>query len=432
METVDPDKAAPLSVSSTILVAGEPRKEQLFECPEGGVQAWLTVAGGTLIQFCSFGYVNAFGVYQYFYVSKYLSHYSPSDIGWIGGAQVFLTFFMGVLTGNAFDRGYFRHLLVASTLLHALALYTLSVTQENQYCQIFLAQGICLGLSHGLTYTPSFAIVSHYFQRRKTLAIGLVSSGASLGAIIHPILLNRLINGPIGFHNAVRISASLNVSLLIIANILCKTRLPPRTSMSRLQVIEFFKDPPYICLIICIFLTFCGLFFPFFYLQIDAVNHNVNPTLAFYVFSILNTANWVGRAIPTAFATVIGVYNAFTACTVAMGIVLLCMAAVKDASGIVLVAIFYGFFAGATVSLAPAVLGGLARNVDEIGARIGIAFGICAIMALFAQPISGALLTGKLLWLHAILFAGLAELVSAVFGIVACRFVVLRKGSWKV
>ncbi|KAF8351981.1 monocarboxylate permease [Amanita rubescens] len=429
------EKAGPLSLANIYVDSVPdklPEKEPTPEFPEGGRQAWLTVVGAILLQFVGFGYINTFGVYQDFYVRKYLTSYSPSAIGWIGGAQLFLTFFPGVFVGNAFDRGYFRHLIIATTVLHALALFTLSVSHENHYYQVFLSQGVCFGLSVGLTYSPSLAIVSHYFKRRRTLAIGLVTGGSSLGAITHSIMLNRFFNGPIGFHNGVRISAALNVCLLLVANITCKTRLPPRKTENRLRLKDFICDPPYVLLIIGIFLTFCGLFFPFFYLQLNAVYHNVNTSFAFYALSILNAANLFGRTIPPAFAPTFGVYNMFISFTVAMGIALLCMAAIKNVTGVVLVAIFYGFLGGGAVSLAPAALGVLARNVDEVGARIGFGFGVCGIMALFAQPISGALLTGQLQWLHAILFAGITIVVSAIFILAARRFVAQRRSSWRV
>jgi hypothetical protein len=54
-----------------------------------------------------------------------------------------------------------------------------------------------------------------------------VATGSSLGAIIHPIMLNNLINGPLGFANGVRASAGL-ISLFLLTACLCmRTRLDP-------------------------------------------------------------------------------------------------------------------------------------------------------------------------------------------------------------
>ena len=69
-----------------------------------------------------FRYINAFGVYQDYYIRHYLTKSTPSEIGfvvamlqislmlkkfssWIGGTQIFLNFSCGVFVGRLFDRG---------------------------------------------------------------------------------------------------------------------------------------------------------------------------------------------------------------------------------------------------------------------------------------------------------------------------------------
>ncbi|KAG8764459.1 hypothetical protein FRC12_008097 [Ceratobasidium sp. 428] len=44
------------------------------DVPEGGFTAWMTVAGSWLILFCTFGYLNAFGVFQDYYVRDYMTN----------------------------------------------------------------------------------------------------------------------------------------------------------------------------------------------------------------------------------------------------------------------------------------------------------------------------------------------------------------------
>lgn len=92
--------------------------------------------------------------------------------------------------------------------------------------QIFLAQGLGLGLGSGAMYVPSIAVVSHYFQKRHALAMAIVASGSSLGAVVHPIMLNNTLQS-LGFENAVRASSALVSGLLIIACLLMRPRLQP-------------------------------------------------------------------------------------------------------------------------------------------------------------------------------------------------------------
>lgn len=70
------------------------------------------------------------------------------------------------------------------------------------------------------------AVISHYFVKRRALAMTIVASGSSLGAIIHPIMLNNTL-GSLGFGNAVRASAGLVTGMLSIGCFLMRTRLPP-------------------------------------------------------------------------------------------------------------------------------------------------------------------------------------------------------------
>lgn len=63
--------------------------------PDGGRDAWLTVAGSTIILFAGFRVVNAFGAFQTFYEEDFLNDYKPSTISIIGSLQLFLDLFGG-------------------------------------------------------------------------------------------------------------------------------------------------------------------------------------------------------------------------------------------------------------------------------------------------------------------------------------------------
>jgi MFS family permease len=91
---------------------------------------------------------------------------------------------------------------------------------------VLLTQGLGAGIGSGLTYVPSVAILSQYFKKKRALTMMIVSAGASVGSIIHPIMLNNTLESHLGFGNAVRASAGLVAGLLIIACALLRTRIP--------------------------------------------------------------------------------------------------------------------------------------------------------------------------------------------------------------
>ncbi|KAF9043306.1 major facilitator superfamily domain-containing protein [Panaeolus papilionaceus] len=281
---------------------------------------------------------------------------------------------------------------------------------QTSITRVFLTNGISLGFATGISYAPSLGIAAHYFQRMRPIAVGIISSGSALGAVLHLIMLNRFFSNPnIGFHNGVRISAGLNLTLPLIALALMRTRLPPKTtSVSASQIKRWLnpkKDPAYFVFLVSAVPCFLGLFFSVFYIQLDAILHGVSEDFAFYSLSILNAASLVGRIIPALLAPRLGVFNLGVFCTTATGFVILCMLAIRDMVGTALFAIFFGFTSGAAIALTPAVIA-LAKDANEIGQRMCIYFGWGGIFGLFTTPISGALITREYHWSSPTIFAG--------------------------
>ena len=69
----------------------------------------------------------------------------------------------------------------------------LSLAHSGKYYQFFLSQGIGIGIGIGVLFVPSISVVTHYFMKRRAIAMGIVLSGSSLGAIVHTVILNKLL-----------------------------------------------------------------------------------------------------------------------------------------------------------------------------------------------------------------------------------------------
>ncbi|KAF5316240.1 hypothetical protein D9619_006787 [Psilocybe cf. subviscida] len=371
-------------LSATNVTLKQPPLEEV----DGGLKAWSTLVGAFIVVFCSSGYVNSFGVYEDYYVRIYLSNHSSSTINWIAGAQTFCLFSMGIFSGYAMDIGYFHHVMWSGSLLFVFCLFMISISQPQQWYQLFLAQGIGLGIAIGSVYVPSLGVVTHHFKKRRSLAMGIVASGSSLGGVVHPIMLNQLFHSRVGFHWGVRISAFFNLGLFIIANLMMSTRLPPQQKkLSDLMSYwgAFLRDKSYIAATAGTFLLILGVFFPTLFLQLDSIKHGINVNLAFYTIAILNGSSAFGRVLPTIIADRTGVFTLLVPCTLACGVINFSVIAVKDAAGAVIVAILYGFFSGAAISLLGPMLANISTNMSEVGARIGLCFGIGGIGSLIGK-----------------------------------------------
>lgn len=187
--------------------------------PNGGTLAWLQVLGSFLLFVNNWGIIQSFGAYQTYYERNLLSKYTPSNISWIGTFQASLLIVVGIVSGPYYDKGYFRHMVIAGSFLVVFGLMMLSIS--DQYYSIFLTQGLTVGLGSGLTYIPSLAIIASYFSTKRAFALGVAASGSALGGIIYPIVFHRL-QPRIGFPWSTRIIAFLALAQSVTAIALFK------------------------------------------------------------------------------------------------------------------------------------------------------------------------------------------------------------------
>ncbi|KJA20471.1 hypothetical protein HYPSUDRAFT_43171 [Hypholoma sublateritium FD-334 SS-4] len=377
----------------------------------------MAVAGAALIQFCGFGYTNSFGVYQDYYTRIYITNASSSAISWIGSVNAFLVIVSGLWAGILYDRGYFYYLLYGGSILISFSLFMLSLTKPDHLWQNFLAQGVGIGLGAGMMYVPSIAVLSQYFSRRRTLAMTIVASGSSFGAIIHPIMLNNLFASRLGFQKSVRISAGFVSVVLFAACFLLRPRFvagPVKKPPLHKSLRKFYSQWSFTAISLGGFFFPVGLYFPIFYIQLDAIKHGLSKSFAFYVLVILNACSFIGRLAPGPFIYTIGVIRMITFASLGCSVLIFGIIGLSGVGSVIPLAILYGFFAGVFVSLQSPLVAVLTEDMSELGARLGVAFTFCAFGSLIGPPIQGALLTDKFIWWRPALVSGLFSLVGTV------------------
>ncbi|KAF2664948.1 MFS general substrate transporter [Microthyrium microscopicum] len=401
--------------------AGQPQAPAPI--PNGGLKAWLAVAGGFLFALNSIGMVQTFGVFQAFYTSDLLSTSTPSNISWIGSIQAFLLLFVGQITGRALDAGYYNILFAIGSFLQVFGMMMTSLS--TKYYQVFLAQGVCVGIGAGIIFTCGISIVGTYFSTRRSLAMGLVASGSSVGGVIYPIAVRQIINHS-GFPWAARAMGFIMLGSLLLGFALLRTRLPPRKSGPFFDL-EAFRDPAYTVFVIGLTLGFMAYFIPFFYIEPFSLRVGTSAELSFYMLAIMNAAGTVGRLLPNFLADSIGNLNVIISISYVSGIILLLWLTVHQTANLIAISIIYSFFAGGLTNAAPAVVGLLSPELNKIGTRVGMMYTVVSLGVLIGNPIAGAILktqspkdaNGVLIEARAnydgvFIFAGVAMIVASV------------------
>ncbi|KAL2128332.1 hypothetical protein VTI74DRAFT_9346 [Chaetomium olivicolor] len=403
-----------------------------FVPPDGGMRAWLSVAGGWLCQFCSFGFINALGSFQYVYEKDILPNESSSNITWILTTQLFLMFFLSQPVGLGVDMFGVRAILIPAFVFSVGGLVALSFATE--YWQIFLAQSLCFGLGAAGAFVPGLVTAGQNFKKKRALAMGIVVSGSSCGGVVFPIMLARLFD-QIGFRQTMRYTALMIGILLAIANLLVSTPLPPKGLAGRRALIGFatFKKPTYLLFVSGSFLFFWGLFGPFDYLPLFASGDASTEHIALYTVSIVNAASIPGRILPNMYSDKVGSsLRTISLCAFLAAVSILVnwlpINYHHSLGGLIVFVLVFGLTSGAFVSLmTPALIEVAGGHTTDLGVMVGSFFAIIAIASLTGLPTQGAIAGDGDNLVRLIVFCGVVMLAGT--GLVFCASLVSERNK---
>ncbi|OAA36227.1 Major facilitator superfamily domain, general substrate transporter [Cordyceps fumosorosea ARSEF 2679] len=389
------------------LIRGEPGPP-----PDGGVSAWLQILASHLINALSWGYSASFGVYQLHYTTT-LS-LPESQVAWIGSVQVFLTFFLGAFAGRAADAGLAWHAAVLGCLLVVLGTFTTSLATE--YWQIFLAQGLCIGLGMGACYVPSMAVVGSYWQQHKAFAIGLAASGSGTGSILFTLVIQHL-QPTIGFASAVRVQGYISLVFAVVVVVVFRPRLPPRKAG---PIVEWkaFTEPTYVLFTIGVVLIFAAVYFCFFFINTYAtLRVGLSPEAAANLLVIISAIGIPVRPLLGYLADrYFGSLLTLIVSTVFLAIMLFVWIAVRTESGLYVYSAFYGVATGAVQGMFVSGLASLTVDLSKLGVRFGMVDSLIAFASLAGPPLAGALIqidNGG--YLKAQIWAGVVTMCASFF-----------------
>ncbi|KAF7304312.1 MFS domain-containing protein [Mycena chlorophos] len=379
--------------------------DQLPDVPDGGLRAWMVVAGTMASNASTFGFVNSWGVFQTYYQETLLASNSSSAIAWIGSIQYALIFLPGLLTGRLFDLGYFKLPYSISSVL--LVAFTILIGECKHYWHFLLCQAFGAGLMCGFIFGPTLSVVGHWFRKKRGIAFGFSAIGSSVGGTVFPIAIHKLIP-QVGFAWTMRIVALLLLVLLTFANLTVARRLPPSPQKRSMIDISLFKTKPeYTIYTLSAFTSFLGLYTMLTYIDLSGVQAGINADFSFYLVAIANAGSVVGRIGGGVLAdrfgefnsgygdadnlSIAGPLNVLVPMTLVAAVMTFAWPFAQIKGALTAVAVLYGIVSGSYISTfaLPLITMG---PLTDIGRRTGMTLTIAAFGALFGPPISGAIL----------------------------------------
>ena len=380
------------------------------------------------------GVINAYGAFQTYYELELLRDMSPASISWIGSIQAFCFFAIGVLIGPIYDAGHCYTLLVSGSFLIVFGFMMTSISYT--YWQVFLAQGICIGIGTSCLSIPSIALVAMYFTTKRAWAMSIATLGSGLGSTTYPIIFQAL-QPRIGFSWTTRILGFISLAVSIFSIAVTRPRYAAQKMKDQGKARSFraivqqarLGEKTYLIYVAAIFFNNIGFYPPLYYLQSYALSHGgQGHQVTFYLLSILNSSSIPGRLAPSALSSRLGTVN-----TVILTY-FLCAASVfywtsaSTIGGNIAFAVLYGFFSGGVVAFQPVVMTSITADWGSLGTRLGVLAIWKGVGSLIGPPIAGVILDTAGGYLGVQLFTGFIIMASVVFAIVL-RLMLDRKNG---
>ncbi|KAF8143131.1 major facilitator superfamily domain-containing protein, partial [Mycena galopus ATCC 62051] len=384
--------------------------------PDGGLRAWIVLFGVLFLRIrlyshlCSrFGSANSWGVFQAYYQQTVLHDSTPSQISWIGSVQHALMYFPALLVGRLFDIGHFRMPFIIGSLLIALTPFI--VPECKVYWHFMLCQGFGAGIGSGMTYSTMLTIVTHWFKKRRGLALGLTTLGGALGATVQPIILRQLID-KVGFPWAMRSLGFILLFLLLITNLCIGRRLRPVKASGGMLGLHIFRNKTCSVFTLSGVISCLGVATMSTYITSSAIAFGMSPNLATYLLAIVNFSSGVGRVVSGLLGDRFGPMNIMTIMTIIEGVSTISWPFCRTIPSLIGISVLYGFSSGAWPALIGASIAQMG-GMDDVGRRIGTVVTVAGIGILCGPPISGVFADSRLGYIAVGYFAGSALFVGA-------------------
>ena len=166
--------------------------------------------------------MQAYGVYLSHYLSENLFPDATAiDFALIGGFNYSMAMLVApFVTILARRYGIKAPLIIGVALLSAAHL---SASFSTRIWQLYLSQGILLGFGVGFTYIPSIAILSQWFQKRRSLANGISGAGSGIGGLLFSFATESAITD-LSLAWSFRLTAIISIIILLPSALLLRSR----------------------------------------------------------------------------------------------------------------------------------------------------------------------------------------------------------------
>ncbi|KAJ3285373.1 hypothetical protein HDU79_007374 [Rhizoclosmatium sp. JEL0117] len=404
-----PESSAPVKEAVETALATVPSievDEVISDYPDGGLQAWLVVAGTFIAHFLVFGVIYSFGIYNSYYLNLGIG--SAAAVSMIGSVGIALMDLLCISASILAEKFGFRQVIFLGTVFMSLGLFLSSFTTSLPL--LICTQGVMFGIGASFIYLPAVSLPAQWFLKKRGLAMGIAVSGSGCGGLVFSILSAKLLES-VGLAWTLRVTAIICLVLMSLFVPFMKTRIPPRKGKADYTFLK--KASFYYLFFACFFFTFSE------YISVDFIPLYAQMRLGLplgdqaTIMSVYNGSNIAGRLLMGFLSDkYLGHLNSWVICLWVTVIGVCTWLAAASYVSLAVVSAVIGFFDGGFWCLFPVVVAKVFDGDSSLATLLGTTYTLVTVANLAGPPLSGLILEKYGLDWMVIFVAGLALLAA--------------------
>lgn len=349
----------------------------------------------------------------------------------VGSLTIGATFLFSPISGILVDKLGLRTTTFLGGLLTTAGMFLSSLFVYDQDCvmKLCLTYGLMFGTGAALAYTPTLAILGHYFKRKLGIVNGFVTAGSSVFTAIMPgfLTLVEKSDSATGLRRCLQVMTFMSAFVMLCAIVYKPLQPPPPVKEKKLgrsqcynltrSVINFdnWKKKKYIIWAISIPIALFGYFVPYVHIgkfivekfpennqNLPLVCIGLTSGLGRLVFGMISDMPRVDRIM----LQQISFYF--------IGLMTMCLPLTGNYTILLVICLSLGLFDGCFISL----LGPIAYDIcGSHGAAqaIGFLLGLCSFGLTAGPPLAGELYDSTKSYNWPFIIAGIPPIIGATF-----------------
>ncbi len=364
-------------------------------------RGWTVVGGAFLVLFVAYGAQYSFGVFFSALLEEF--HWSRASLSGAFSLYAVLYCVFGFPAGRLTDLWGPRVVVAAGGLFLGAAYAGMALVSE--LWQPYVLYGLVAALGMGTAYVPCNTTVVKWFVARRGLAVGIASSGGSMGTFVLPPIAQALVSA-LGWRTAYIV---FGVAAFVVLNLVAHAmRRDPESlglhpdGAEAPPAVTGIEETPWplrralrsraFWMVGATFTaTWIPVFIPLVHIVPFTRDLGYSPLTGAWVVSTLGIGAVAGRLVMGGVSDRIGRKPAVAIAMALQAIAFLgFLAAGRGLPVLFATALVFGYSYGAISTLFPAVVGDLFGR-SQAGALVGFLFAVAGAMAGWGPLIAGAI-----------------------------------------